>query len=122
MNIQINTVLGLSKLQYINFVDGQFNIWCEHLSHTFYVPMRELQKNNQMYNFFLQQWEKRIVKPFLSQNQEFLMAGIQDSGTYFELFMGVLDSPHCKMIGIYPSVLVKSIKTTHYKALEKNDR
>lgn len=117
MQIEIYKVLGLNKLQYINMVDGQFNIWCAHLSNVFYVPMRELQKNTKLYNWFVQQWTKRIVNVFLEQNQEYILAGVQDSKTYFDLFIQVLNSPY-SMHKVYPSAIVKNIKQEHYKSLQ----
>lgn len=121
MEIQINQIIGLNKLQYINKVDGEFNNWCEHLSNSFYVPMRELQKNVKLYNWFLKQWDMRVVEVFLVQNQDFIKAGVVDPQTYYILFQDVLKSPY-NMKSVYPNVLIKAIKKEHYKTLHKNDR
>jgi len=121
MEVQINQIIGLNKLNYINMVDGQFNAWCEHLSNVFYVPMRELQKNTKLYNWFLSQWDKRVVSTFLEENADWITAGISDPTVYFDLFNDLLESPY-SMKGIYPGVLIKTIKKEHYKTLHKNDR
>lgn len=130
MEIQINQVIGLNKLQYLNMVTNQFNVWCEHLSNTYYVPMRELQTNSMLYNWFLKQWDIRIVNPFLKEHKGLLLDSIemQDtlrgkllngtkaSDTFFELFTDILDSPNA-MIGIYPAPILQRIKKKHYKTI-----
>lgn len=118
MKIQITNIIGLNKLQYINLVDGQFNDWCQHISSVFYVPMRELQKNSSLYNWFLMQWDKRIVTPFLIENEPYIMAGVKDPETYYGLFCDKLNTPY-SLKRIYPSVLIKNIKNEHYKSLTK---
>jgi hypothetical protein len=116
MKVQINQVIGLNKMQYINMVDGQFNVWCEELSNTMYVPMRELQTNIKLYNWFVKQWERRIVQPFLQENNGLLLDGVKAPETYNELFFDIVLSKN-GMQGIYPGPIVKDIKTNHYKSI-----
>lgn len=117
IQVQINQVLGLNKLQYINLVANQFNTWCEYLSNTYFVPMREFQTNPMLFNWFNKQWETRIVKPFLEENKGLIADGIKDTDTFFDLFTDILESPN-GMVGIFPQPIVKSIKQQHYKSIQ----
>ncbi|HCY83160.1 MAG TPA: hypothetical protein DHV22_16935 [Xanthomarina gelatinilytica] len=80
--------------------------------------MRELQKNAALYNWFIKQWDKRIIETFLTENKVYIMAGVQDPKTYYDLFLDLLNTPY-SLKRIYPSVLIKSIKKEHYKSLSK---
>lgn len=116
MQILINKVLGLNKLDYINMVDGQFNAWCTGLSKSFYIPMRELQKNTVLHNWFINQWNTRIVHVFLKNNNDYISAGIEGP-VYLDLFIQLLNEPN-SLLKTYPSAIVKKIKQQHYKSLQ----
>lgn len=117
MEVQINQIIGLNKLQYINMVDAQFNVWCEALSFTMYVPMRELQTDVKLHNWFVKKWESRIVKPFLQENNGQILDGIKAPALFNELFFDIVLSKN-GMQGIYPGPIVKEIKVNHYKTIK----
>lgn len=118
MKIQIYNVIGLNKLQYINYVDGEFNVWCENVSNKFYVPMRELQKSTSLYKWFLKKWETNVVSIFLLENQSLIMDNVKDTDVFRSLFLDIVNDQKSKRI-YYPSPIVKKIQQQHYKYLDK---
>lgn len=121
IKVQIYQLIGLSKLQYINFVDKQFNSWCESLSYDYYIPMRVLQKNVSLYNWYLKQWESRIAKPFLIENKGLIADGLKDTKIYESLLIDFIADPKSRMGTIYPLPIINTIKDKHYKTIFKND-
>ncbi|HZW63605.1 MAG TPA: hypothetical protein VFF15_08195 [Flavobacteriaceae bacterium] len=115
MKIQIHQILTLNKLQYLNFVNEQYNAWCKSLSDMFLIPARELQINRELYNWFLAKWDARVVTPFLKENEEFILAGIQGP-VYWDLFLNHVKSPY-SMRNVFPGVLINNIKKQHYKKI-----
>lgn len=116
MIIQINRILGINKLQYINFVDQQFNLWCLDLSTKHYVPMREFQKSPKLYNWFLAQWDSRVIATFITENNDFLKNGVEAPKVYFDFLINILNNQN-GLKDSYPSIIVKSIKKEHYKSI-----
>lgn len=118
MKTQIHTILGKNKLQYLNEVNFQYNIWCEWLSGVVFVPARDLQTNTQLWNWFNEKWTIYIEVTFLNRNQEYINAGVKDVDTYWQLFSDIIEE--YGLLGSYPGTLLKKIKTEHYKTLQNN--
>lgn len=116
MKVNINRILGVSKLEYINFVDMQFSDWCQPIAKTHFVPNRELTTNTQLYNWFIENFDKRVVMPFLNDTAVYIEAGIVSPAHYLALFNDQLLAAS-GIYSIYPSVLIKQIKTTHYEKI-----
>lgn len=119
MQIHIYRVLGLTKLRYQNYVTNFYNIWCDHISGKIYVPAWELQKSTTLYNYFLNTWDNKVVRPFLINNQEYLSAGIENPKLYFDFFeTHLVESNH--FTNKYPSAITNTIKQNHYKTILKS--
>ena len=120
MKVDIAYTLGYTRLDYINLVDESFNTWCIKIGKTFTIPLRALQVNAKLYNWFIANWERRIVNVFFSQNKEFINANIKAPDHYRDLFFKVKDSPN-GINNIYPSVIIKQIKTEHYEKIKPKE-
>lgn len=116
MKVNIHQILDITKLDYINFVDAQFNDWCSVIAKTHFVPNRTLYTNVQLYNWFLANFNKRVVVPFIKDNTTYIEAGVQASDIYKQLFTDQLLSTS-GIYSIYPSVLIKKIRKSHYEKI-----
>ena len=116
MKVEIQKILGMSKLDYVDFVDEQFHDWCYPISRTHFIPRRVLLVNSQLYHWFLENWDKRVVIPFLNANADFIKAGIVSPEHYQILFNDAIESDS-GIYYIYPSVLIKNIQKLHYEKL-----
>lgn len=113
MKVQIQKILGTSKLSYINFVDEQFSDWCTPIANSFLIPHRALVTNTQLYNWFINNWETRVVYPFLTANSTYITAGVVAPRDYQILFNDEIEKDS-GIYHIYPSVIIKQIKQQHY--------
>lgn len=115
--VTIHLIIGLNKLQYLNYQTFQYNLWCEVLSNKFYVPVRELQPNTLLWNWFCSKWESTVVTPFLEENEVYISAGIEEPESYWQLFHSKISA----LVGcqpVYPGPIIKAIKKQHYKNLQ----
>lgn len=116
MKVKIHRILGVTILEYINFVDAQFSDWCQPIAKTHFVPNRVLTANTQLYNWFIENFDKRVVMPFLNDTATYIEAGIVSPAHYLALFNDQLLTAS-GIYNIYPSVLIKQIKTAHYEKI-----
>ena len=119
MKVEIYKILGMSKLAYADFVNKQFNDWCMPVANSHYLPQRELLINQQLYNWFITNWDKRIVIPFLIENEMYIMAGVVAPEHYQILFNYLIEAT-TSIYHIYPSVIIKKIKKAHYDKISVN--
>lgn len=115
--IEIHQLLGLNKFQYLNYCTLEFNEWCESLSNIFYVPMRELQTNTTLWNWYAAKWDQKVVYPFLKENKAYIIAEIKEPGTYWSLFQDVVARMKSNKT-FYPGPIVKKIRNDHFKNLQ----
>lgn len=119
MEVTIYKIIGITKLAYINYVDEQFNDWCGPIAKAQFLPKRVLVTNTQLYSWFIENYEKRTVVPFLADNASYIEAGVVSPKHYFDLFKSHhLDSDG--IYSIYPSVLIRKIRTSHYEKINAN--
>lgn len=114
----IHEVLGFNRLQYLNHVAFQYNLWCEVLSNMFYVPVRELQSDLRLWNWFCAKWETHIEGPFLEDNKAYILSGVKAPENYWQLFRDKVRY-YTEPIPVYPSPIVNAIKQNHYRNLQK---
>lgn len=112
MKVVIYKVLGLTKLGYINYVDRQFNDWCGPIAAAYYLPLRELTANVQLYNWFMANFNQRVITPFLKDTETYIMAGVEAPDIYMDLFNENLLS-ETGIYSIYPSAIINNIKKHH---------
>lgn len=116
--LTIHRLIGLNKLQYLNYTTFQYNLWCEVLSYIFHVPVRELQANMPLWNWFNKKWELSIVAPFLEENKDYILAGVEHAESFRGLFQDKVNyifGPNPN----YPGPIIKTIREQHYKNLQK---
>jgi len=120
MEINIAQVLGINKLEYLNYRADQFNIWCTMVAEGIYLPKRILQESTSLYNWYCKTWDNQITYFFLPDTQVYLIAKIKDALAYQSLFTSEVVTPIQK---IYPSAIIDQLKKEHYakvNSLSKN--
>lgn len=115
--VNIHQLLGLNKLQYLNYTTFQFNLWCEALSNMFFVPVRELQTNAILWNWYVAKWQEKVVIPFLKDNEAYIMADVMAPEVYWQLFKDAVANMNGTKT-FYPGPIVKKIRNDHFKNIQ----
>ena len=103
---ELAKAMGITYLEYENCRDTHFGLWCNHYSVQHAVPLRTLQTNDHLFNWFCDMWLRHVELPFYMQIMPYLEAGIEDPQTVQDLFMEHTDA----IKGFYPKPLLNTIK------------
>lgn len=109
--LKITNILGINKLEYLNYKTDQFNSWCTNAAEGIYIPKIDLQTNAALLAWFSYEWDKQINYFYLPDIKEYLEANIVDPEAYQKLFVCEVVTPIQK---VYPSAIIDRLKKAHY--------
>lgn len=84
---EIAKTLGITYLQYENCRDTHFGLWCNNQAMARAIPLRKLQTNDHLFNWYCDMWLKNVELPFYMQLQDYIQAGINDKEKFMDLFL-----------------------------------
>lgn len=109
----IAKLLGVSKLDFVNYQTQEFSIWCVMHAKKNFIPSRLLDTNEGLFNWYCGNWEVRL-NTFLDEHKDYIDAGVVNSDVYLDLFN---DAVPLALQKVYPTTLLEEIKKQHYETI-----
>lgn len=107
--------MGITYLAYENCRDTHFGMWCNKFAQEHAIPLRYMQLNDHLFNWYCEQWQKLVELPFYMDHEDYLTAGIRDEQNLQDLFLQYTDA----IEEIYPKVLLRNIADRHKQRTDK---
>lgn len=111
--MKIAKLLGVTKLDVVNYQSQEFSIWCVTYAKKNLIPSRLLDVNEPLFNWYCANWETKLHN-FLDQHLDYIDAGIEEPDVYLDLFHNEVP---LALLGMYPATLIEAIKKKHYETI-----
>ncbi len=103
---EIAKILGVTYLEYENCRDTHFGLWCNRQAIIRAIPLRKLQTNDYLFNWYCEQWLKNVELPFFVQVSDYLEADINDREHFMDLLLQCAE----EIENYYPKPIINNIR------------